>query len=363
MRVIITVLDNITETSMPFNEFVLYRANHFNDENHILVICSHERELPKVELPSNLTIIYVGKNPLKIRRTLKRIIHTCKKNRYQYVIHMHQVQSGFITQMSMIGTLFRKKVLFTVHSTFSGYAFHNKFLSFINTFFAYYCTCVSNTSYDDYCEIIKKIKNSRMRALQNGVDTERIDGMIQERITKSSDFVKFIYVARVIPIKNHKFLIDVLNRTNSNVKFIFVGEVSPNSEIQQQVMELGLSHRVEFTGLISRNEVFVKLQESDAYISSSILEGLPISVLEGMYCELPVILSDIKQHCEIAKEVDFIRVLPFKVEQWATEINQLATMLEEQRKKEGALCKEYVKAKFSLERMHREYSEIYDQII
>ena len=38
MRVLITILDNTTETSMPFNEFVLYRANHYPNEKQVLII-------------------------------------------------------------------------------------------------------------------------------------------------------------------------------------------------------------------------------------------------------------------------------------------------------------------------------------
>lgn len=55
-KLLITILDCITETSMPFNEFVLYRANHFKDERQILSICNNQGYLPKVEIPENLDI-------------------------------------------------------------------------------------------------------------------------------------------------------------------------------------------------------------------------------------------------------------------------------------------------------------------
>ncbi|MCR4814963.1 MAG: glycosyltransferase [Lachnospiraceae bacterium] len=367
MRALITILDNTTETSMPFNEFVLYRANHYNDERQILIICGKKGELPKVEIPKNLKIIYASRKLPKIRKTIRQAIAKCKEQGVPYGIHMHQVQSGFLAEVAMLGTGFRKKSLFTVHSTFSGYKFHNKFLSFFNTFFARYVTCVSNASYADYPKMIKGIKKDRMRALQNGVDTERIDGILRERdfinagpdeTGRNSETVNFIYVARLIPIKNHSFLLDVLKQCDEKIRFIFVGEENSEKTISKKAHETGLDERITFTGLIPRNEVFVKLKEADYYISSSTLEGLPVSVLEAMYCGLPCVLSDIVQHKEVAG--DGTVILPFDVNAWAKELNRLANLPKEEREKSGNAVREHVLKHFSLAGMHKEYDKIYD---
>ena len=200
MRSVITILDNTTETSMPFNEFVLYRANHYPDEKQILIICGPKGNLPKVEIPDSLEIKYVGRQLGNIRKTINETIKNLGNT--PYVIHMHQVQSGFLAEMAMLGTGFRKKALFTVHSTFSGYKLHNKFLSFLNVLLAQRTTCVSNTSYQDYPGLIKRIKGNRIQAVQNGVDTERIDRILTT--PQTHDGTNFIYVARIIPVKNHK---------------------------------------------------------------------------------------------------------------------------------------------------------------
>ena len=161
MRVLITILDNITETSMPFNEFVLYRANHYDDEKQILIVCGSKEELPKVNLPEKLRIIYAGKNLITIRKTIKSVIKDCEKEKIPYVFHLHQVQSALLSEIAMLATGFRKKVLFTVHNTFTGYSMHNKILSFINAGFAARISCVSNTAYQYYPRIIKRIKKQK----------------------------------------------------------------------------------------------------------------------------------------------------------------------------------------------------------
>ena len=360
MRVLITVLDNTTETSMPFNEFVLYRANHYPDEKQVLVICGPKGELPKVTIPENMEIRYAGRDPRKIRRTIKQITEECGKQGIPFVIHMHQVQSGFLAEIAMAGTGLRKKTLFTVHSTFSGYKFHNKFLSFTNVLLAKRTTCVSNTSYLDYPGILKKIKGSRIQAVQNGVDTERIDRFLVPAPDTREDTAVFIYVARLIPLKNHKFLVDVLAKCDDSVRFVFVGEEDGERSVRGRAEERGVADRIEFTGLIPRNDVFRRLQAADYYISSSTLEGLPVSVLEAMYCGLPCVLSDIPQHREVAG--DQAVILPPDAGAWAEEINRLAALGREERQRLSASVKQYVADHFSLDSMHRQYDLIYDQL-
>lgn len=358
MRALITILDNTTETSMPFNEFVLYRANHYRNEKQILIICGSKGDLPKVEIPENLEIRYVGRNLGKIRKAIKGTIEELKKQHIPYVIHMHQVQSGFLAEVAMLGTGFRKKTLFTVHSTFSGYKLHNKILSFANTLLAQRTTCVSNTSYRDYPRLIKRIKGNRIQALQNGVDTERIDLIRCQSPQQPHPFVNFIYVARLIPLKNHKFLVDVLSRCDEKIRFIFVGAEDKNQEVRKKAEELGVTDRITFTGLIPRNDVFAQLKEADYYISASTLEGLPVSVLEAMYCGLPCILSDIPQHREVARNK--ATILPYDVEKWVAEINKFAGLPLEKRLKMGRQIRTYVKVHFSLDAMHKKYDAIYE---
>lgn len=358
MRALITILDNITETSMPFNEFVLYRATHYPDEKQILIVCGPKQELPKVDVPDDLEIMFAGKNIWNIRKTIKSAVRKCKDTGLEFSFHLHQVQSGFLAQIAMAGTGFGKKTLFTVHSTFSGYKFHNKVLSYFNALCAQRIACVSNASYQDYPKSIKRLKKDRLFALQNGVDTERIDVVIKNTPVGSHEGVRFIYVARLIPIKNHKFLVDVIKKCNEGVRFVFVGEEDKERSVRTKAREEGVSDRITFTGLIPRNEVFEQLMNSDYYISSSTLEGLPVSVLEGMYCGLPCILSDIPQHKEIAE--DKAAVLPYDIDVWASKINEMASYSSDIRAKMSSEIKEYVMLNYSLRKMHEKYDRVYE---
>ena len=260
----------------------------------------------------------------------------------------------------MFGTFFHKKVVFTVHSTFTGYKLHNKIRSYIDGLLSRYVVCCSNASYANYPKSLKRMKGVRVLPIQNGVDTDRIDGIIKGKENGAKEGVVFAYVARMIPLKNHDFLINVAKRTPPQAKFLLIGK--EDKRIVQRIKAEGLAEKFEITGLIPRNEVFERLMNADVYLSTSTLEGLPVSVLEGMYTGMPAVLSDIPQHREVAVGKDFVTLIPFNEEQWVNEINKYVNLTRNQLKVLGVESRTYVKENFSLAAMHKKYDMIYEKL-
>lgn len=365
MRAIITVLDSINPTTMPYNEFILFRNEHYSDEKQILLLTGNEIIIPEEQIPKSLEIYKVGKNPFRIRKVLKALLRSFQEENMQYVIHLHSIRGSFSVLLAGVGLSIRKHCIYTIHSTFYGYRVHNKVLSAFNAIMANYVTCVSKTSYEAFPRIIRQMKKTHMMPLQNGVNTERIDKILNrynEEGQKTQDCIKFVYVARMVPLKNHKFLIDVIDQVIAdNVKFIFIGEEEDVS-VKKYAQEKGVVDRIEFTGLLPREQVYSILSTADVYMSSSTLEGLPVSVLEGMYCGLPALLSDIPQHKELAGKEPGIRVLKCAINEWIEAIAEFVLIPEKTRKAMGKNCKDYVKKQFSLEGMHRKYDNIYEKV-
>lgn len=359
-KVLITILDSVGPTSMPYNEFVLWRAHHCEGEKQILIVVGGNGDEQNNLLDSNLDIIRVGWNPFHIRTKLLSLLTSFKKTNIPYSIHLHQLKSATITQLSMLGTGFRKKTVFTVHSTFTGYALHNKIQSFLNGIMARYVTCVSDASYNLYPKAIKRIKGDKVLTIRNGVDGDRINAKLAGIVAHKDDsLVQFIYVARLIPLKNHMFLMDVIKKASPRARFVFVGKDGKN-DIMNKIKKEGMGDRVILTGQIPREEVFTMLNNSDAYISSSTLEGMPISVLEAMYCKLPAILSNIPQHKEIGGNDSFVSYLPFEVDKWVEKINEVVNLSHEERELKGQDSRMYVEKNFSLYAMHQKYNKLYD---
>ncbi len=365
-RIMITVLDSINQTTMPYNEFILYRNKHYQDEQQVLILTGNEILIPTTQIPKELDIHKCGKNPYRIRKELKLIVNKARANNQEIIIHLHSIRGAFSAFIAMIGLGLRKSTIYSIHSTFPGFRIHNKIFCALDVLMARWVTSVSYTSYTKFPSILKRIKGSRMQPLQNGVNEERVDRIIseQDKTERLSDSVEFVYVARIIPLKYHRFLVNVLADIPEelNVKFLFIGKDDEGKNIKAYAEEKGVIDRIEFTGILPREQVYARLYQSDVYISSSTLEGLPISVLEGMYCGLPAILSDIPQHKEVAQNCNSVFILPFDVRIWSDTIKELYYMTIEQRKALGMESREYVGANFSLKRMHEAYDIIYKGI-
>jgi glycosyltransferase involved in cell wall biosynthesis len=131
------------------------------------------------------------------------------------------------------------------------------------------------------------------KAIQNGIDIKSFpQGKFQGQ-KESIKSIVFISVGSLIPRKNMAYILRVFKRINVQAKLIILGE---GIEID--------AHRDEFespTIIFAGNVVNVKdyLAEADVFISSSLSEGLPNTVLEALAVGKICYLSDIPAHREI----------------------------------------------------------------
>ena len=76
------------------------------------------------------------------------------------------------------------------------------------------------------------------------------------------------------------------------------GEGELQKPLQRQAHQLGIESSVRFLG--NRADIPQILRASDAFISTSRHEGMPLSVLEALCAGLPCVLSAIPEHYELA---------------------------------------------------------------
>ncbi|WHY76641.1 glycosyltransferase family 4 protein [Neobacillus sp. WH10] len=363
-KCIVTIMNTISETSMPFNEFVLYRNKKYPDVKQAVIVCSRTKPVTIQHLPDNIEFFFTGFNLRKIRRIITKVCKQNKTDGIQVAIHVHQPKSGLVFHMASIFSGFNKLVLFTVHSTFQLRDIKWKVMSVINSILANKVTIVSHTAYDSYPKWMKKIKGKRIVPLPNGVDLERIDSVIQDmKCEKKEEDVKtLIYVSRMAPFKNHLFLLKVLAKLQ-NYKLVLIGQEDKEGRIRDFINNNQMSSRVEMTGLISRNEVFARLKKADIYLSPSLAEGLPVSVLEAMYIGLPIIISDIGPHKEIGKYSHFIPTVPPEEQEWIQVLQQYLEMDRASLEAIGQECRWTAQKYYSLTAMHQQYDRIYNSLI
>lgn len=168
--------------------------------------------------------------------------------------------------------------------------------------------------------------NKPFMVLPNAVDTDIYHYDIQKRNAKRKelgldDELVIGNVARFIPIKNHSFIIDIFNeihKKNKNTVLVLIGIGETQNEIREKVQKLRLSTYVRFLDL--RTDINELLQAIDVFLFPSILEGLPLSVIEAQAAGLPCFLSDtITREVGVIDETRFIS-LKEGAAHWADEI-------------------------------------------
>ncbi|MFT5251049.1 MAG: glycosyltransferase involved in cell wall biosynthesis [Flavobacteriales bacterium] len=136
--------------------------------------------------------------------------------------------------------------------------------------------------------------------IQNGVSPLVRPTMTKSDLLKSlnlnPNFKYFISVGRFSKEKNFSFLIERFMQMNlKDYKLIVLGE----GPLYKQMVSV-IDESIILPGF--RDNVSDYLFAADYYISSSLTEGMPLSVLEAMSAGLPLLLSDILPHKEILKK-------------------------------------------------------------
>lgn len=130
------------------------------------------------------------------------------------------------------------------------------------------------------------------------------------------------HVARLRSQKNHDFSLRVfkaLLELRPNARLLLVGDGECEENIRRTAHELELGNSVLFLG--SRADVPDILSAIDAFVLTSLYEGLPVSVIEAQATGLPCILSDNVSHeCALCDNVEFVS-LDCSPAHWASRIN------------------------------------------
>ncbi|GEM_PF-2962050 len=90
--------------------------------------------------------------------------------------------------------------------------------------------------------------------------------------------------------KNQCLLIEACSLLKNPVKLLIIGDGPMRKFLESASRAKGLD--VRFLGKIPHNQVYLELQKSKIYVHVSRREGLPVSVLEAIYCKLPVVLVE-----------------------------------------------------------------------
>lgn len=285
------------------------------------------------------------------------------------IIHVHAPQSGALFPLSVLALgrfrAVRRSLVYTVQDSFYDYSLRDQSLMVCSMpAYARVIFC-SRSAYDSVPAVWKPLVRSRWRVVANGFDVHRVDAALGAGVLER-DRGRFtvVSVARLARVKDPMTLIHAFAEGRPQDRLTIVGAGALERDVRGRVADLGVGERVEFTGLIPRDEVFRRCAVADVFVSTSHGEGLPVAVMEAMASGCPVILSDIPPHRELADGADFIHFVPKgDVAGFAREIARFRAMPAEERAEIGRRSREHVVARFTLETMHDAVADVYRDVL
>jgi glycosyltransferase involved in cell wall biosynthesis len=146
---------------------------------------------------------------------------------------------------------------------------------------------------------VERLPPEKVVVVPNGVDTQRFRPLpanepLRRELQIADDAPVVGIVAALRPEKNHVLYLqaaaDVLRRVPKAV-FLVVGDGPERPKLEQLARDLGVGPRIRFLG--NRSDVPDVLSLLDVFVLTSHNEANPVSILEAMSCERPVVATDV----------------------------------------------------------------------
>lgn len=161
----------------------------------------------------------------------------------------------------------------------------------------------------------------------------------------------YVFLGRITPAKNVIKLVQAATKQKIKVDIFGRLDKECKSYVDEFLSIVSMSEYVFYKGEIRHEDVFNKMKEYKAFLYITIMEGLPLAVLEAASCGLPLILSEIPHHT----------YLRFPNVHYVEHNNPILPLPENI--VGGIENRDHVQKYFSVEQMGENYLKIYKSII
>jgi glycosyltransferase involved in cell wall biosynthesis len=286
------------------------------------------------------------------------------------ILHCHLIPSNILAKP--LGALMGVPLILNHDHTNDPQRIDNKFLLALDKStnrFARHIIAVAGACRDFLIQH-ESIPPEKVTLVPNAIDLRRFSpGQITRRDARSKlglspEAPVIAGVGRLNSQKNFSLFLDVaaaLTPRFPNLRFLLAGEGPEEAMLREKAHHLGLTDRIVFAGYIAdTRQVYAA---ADILLMPSRFEGLPMTLLEAMAMNLPVVASKLDGIAEVIEEgregylVDSADVSGF--------VERCAVLLENPAKSSelAANARTKIEAHFSVERMTSAVEAIYDRFL
>ncbi len=171
-------------------------------------------------------------------------------------------------------------------------------------------------------------------------------------------------IGRLVPVKNHRLLIDAFARVHaerSDAHLAILGDGPLGGQLATHAADLRLSNDISFVKSSPSAEIFLRCL--DVFALSSVSEGMPLTLLEAMAAGVPVAATGVGGISEVIENgTDGYLVPPSSPDLLARVISSLLTHPDEASEM-GRRGRAKVERYYGAERTVRETERIYSELL
>ncbi len=245
-------------------------------------------------------------NPFLDTIAFLKIYSLIKKEKY-ILVHTHSSKAGILGRTAAKLAYWRIIVIHTIHGL-PFYPEQHKFLNFIYVNLERFCSLFTN-------KIICVGRVMKEKTLSAHIGKEKkfvviYSGFAVEKYTDSQinpekerkkwglegEDLVIGKIGRLFPLKGQEYLLGVLPRIKKvlpRIKLVFVGEGILHKSLEEMAENLGIKDAVIFTGLLPAEEIPKIISTFDLLCHTSLREGLPKTVAQGLAAGKPVVAFDV----------------------------------------------------------------------
>jgi len=194
-------------------------------------------------------------------------------------------------------------------------------------------TLVCSTYMHEQVRALFGVPEQRLETIPNGVAVDELapaaDDVRALRRTLADDGTHLVlFAGRLEYEKGVQTVLHALERLSDRVgpvRFLIAGVGTYSDELRRLVDELGLGHRVHFTGFLEERELRLHYAAADVAVAPSLYEPFGLVATEAMACGTPVVVSDTGGLREIVTDGTGLRFPPQDADQLADRIAEILT--------------------------------------
>jgi colanic acid/amylovoran biosynthesis glycosyltransferase len=165
--------------------------------------------------------------------------------------------------------------------------------------------------------------------------------------------LRIVSCSQLTPVKRVPLIAEALKQVKHRVEWLHIGDGPGLQALQPMIADLPSHVRAKFAGRLMPSEV-PRLYASgsfDLFLNVSESEGLPVSIMEAMAAEIPVLATDVGGTSELVdEEAGGLLEVNFAPAELARRIDQFAGLDQSAREKMRKLCRQRVAERYDIRR-------------